>query len=166
MKLKNVTTYDQKAIRALNLMSIKTSRRWKSLLLRVLGAVWAGSLLFNAYFLGANVLGILDALLGVVVLLWVFFLNYNSAWAVVRGMGGAKQYTAVFQEECYTLSDGAQEIQIPYSEVHAVYEDRDYCFFMQNTRQGHVFSKKGFQGEAYETFRNFVQEKFGTVSAM
>ena len=86
MKLKNVTTYDQKAIRALNLMSIKTSRRWKSLLLRVLGAVWAGSLLFNAYFLGANVLGILDALLGVVVLLWVFFLNYIRAWAVVRGM--------------------------------------------------------------------------------
>ena len=128
--------------------------------------MWAGSLLFNAYFLGANVLGILDALLGVVVLLWVFFLNYIRAWAVVRGMGGAKQYTAVFQEECYTLSDGAQEIQIPYSEVHAVYEDRDYCFFMQNTRQGHVFSKKGFQGEAYETFRNFVQEKFGTVSAM
>ena len=46
-----------------------------------------------------------------------------------------------------------------YGAVAAIYEDRDYVFFMLSRNQGHIFSKKGF--EDFIAFLVFAQDKTG-----
>lgn len=161
MEFTNETVYDWRALLALNRAVIRGSgRRWRSLLLRLLGGAWALTLLVNGWAGRGKALGIAELVLGVVVLLWVVLLNYLRAWLAGRlVLKGNTQYTAHFDEEGYTLSTGGKDTRCQYGAVAAIYEDRDYVFFMLSRNQGHIFRKKGF--EDFIAFLVFAQDKTG-----
>ena len=162
------TTYDHRALKAINRAVRKTVRRYLSLLMRIFGVLfvamevvlfillsWLGAFLWDAYT-------VIMILAGAAVIALIVWGDDLSAW-----IGGRMTYQykasaeTVFEESGYIVRIEGLESRWTYEKIMKFCETKDAFVFLLDKNHGQVFPKDGFTEGTPDDFRAFIMGHSG-----
>lgn len=155
----NKTTYDRRALMALNDLAEKSVRKEKSritrLLCYVLGLVGlvAGAFLHEASPMISNLLLLYGVLLLLMGFSWKSFQLRSSQRQLQRGM---KECTYEFDDDEMICTTEAGEQRYSYEQVFAVVSDKDWYVLFFDAGHGVIIDRKGFVEGDDRFFKSFI----------
>lgn len=159
------TTIDRKAMTALAKMSRKTLRQGRSRPVRTLAwFVVALEIFLTVVYIRGGESG-----WPINVLLAAFMLGcllgedqVNGAVGLRQVLPNSREVNATFKNDSfYVHRTQAAESWLPYREIKAVCETKEYFALLQSRNHGHIYDKNGFSWGTPEEFRAFIQQKTG-----
>ena len=155
----NETTYDRKALAAMNDLAEKSVRKKKSRITRLLCYVLglfglvAGAFLHNA----APTISSLLLLYGVILLLvgmsWKSFQLRSSQRQLQRAM---QVCTYEFDDDEFICTTQAGEQRYPYDSIFAVVSNKDWYVLFFDMGHGVIIDRKGFTEGDDPSFKAFI----------
>ncbi|MEG2000597.1 MAG: YcxB family protein [Evtepia sp.] len=165
MQYINHTTYDKRALTALNYFAGKTIQKKKTAISRtfcivmgILGLAAGLTLLFLAH--EKQTLAALALLYGVLFLGVGLFWTQFQTWSSKRMMmQNVKHCTFVFDEEGVSMENEVETTHYLYRRLRTVAENKDWYVFFMDAQHGFALDKAGFDSVNLKAFSRFLEEK-------
>ena len=159
------TTIDRKAMTALAKMSRKTLRQGRSRPVRTLAwfVVALEIFLTVVYIRGGESGWPINALLAAFMLGCLLGEDQvNGAVGLRQVLPNSREVNATFKNDSfYVHRTQAAESWLPYREIKAVCETKEYFALLQSRNHGHIYDKNGFSWGTPEEFRAIIQQTTG-----
>lgn len=159
------TTLDLKAMTALARVTRKTLRRGRKGPVRMLAwfVVAAEAFLTWVYIRGGQDGWLTNVLLGLIMLAAILGEDPANGLAALRRIPpGSREVNTTFSDEsCYICRSQSGESWLPYQQIKAACETRDYFVILMDRNQGQVFDKKGLTWGTAEELRELIRKKTG-----
>ena len=159
------SAYDHKALKTMSRVLRKTTRRKRSIALRVFGwtAVSAYVLLKLLLLFWGDFDPDIVALLALVLVLSVLLFEDDiTAWAAgLNLLPGTREADTRFGADEYVVTTKAAETHMHYENIRIIGETKDSFVFMLSKRHTQEFPKAGIASGTPDEFRDFIEERTG-----
>lgn len=157
----NQTTYDRRALEAMNRMAQATVRREKSKRTRLGNAVIGAAFLAGGIYCymgeGWDLVGMLLVVYGALLLLMVLRWDAYQLRSSQRQLKSAmRECRYAFDEEIFTCTPQAGVTEHPYDQIFAVVADKDWYVLFFDEDHGVILDRKGFTAGDDMSFKPFI----------
>ena len=159
------SAYDHHALKTMSRVLRKTTRRKRSIALRVFGwTAVSAYVLLEAFLLWCGVFDpdIVALLALVLVLSVLLFEDDITAWAAgLNLLPGTREADTRFGADEYVVTTKAAETHMHYENIRIIGETKDSFVFIIGKRHAQQFPKAGLAAGTPEQFRDFIAGKTG-----
>lgn len=157
------TTYDQKALTAMDRAVRKTIRAKTSRRVRLYAWIIIGLLLVSLWLSWENVWQTVASCVIIAVLLLINWKEdaLNGYFAKCKALPGTDAADTTFYPDHYLVKTAAAESKWHYDKILALAETQDYLVFVMGKDHALAMEKSNLEGGSIPEFRRFIEEKSG-----